>query len=306
MVAGIIDGKAISQQIKDEVGEEVKQLAKEGISPKLVTVLVGNDPASRVYVRNKIRACGETGIESDHMALPEETTEEELLSLIEQLNGDKTVTGILVQLPLPPQISEDRVIRAISPQKDVDGFHPINLGLMLSGDLERAMIPCTPAGIIELLLRSGVSPEGKHAVVVGRSNIVGKPVASLLMQKWEGGNATVTVAHSRTQNLKEITSGADILVAAIGRPEFITADMVKDGAVVIDVGINRVPIPESERPEGSRKKHRLVGDVAFEEVKEKASLITPVPGGVGPMTIAMLMKNTVKAAWVQNGIGQEV
>ena len=300
MAAEIIDGKAISQRIKEEVGTEVGKLAEKGMVPKLATVLVGENPASKVYVKNKIRACKQTGIESEHIALSEETTEEELLSLIEQLNGDKTVTGILVQLPLPDHISEEKVIRAISPQKDVDGFHPINLGLMLSGDLERAMISCTPAGIIELLLRSGVNPEGKHAVVIGRSNIVGKPVAALLMQKWRGGNATVTVAHSRTKNLRGIASQADILIAAIGRPEFITADMVKDGAVVIDVGINRVPIPESERPEGSKKKHRLVGDVAFEEVKEKASLITPVPGGVGPMTIAMLMKNTVKAARVQN------
>ena len=300
MAADIIDGKAISQRIKEEVGIEVGKLAEKGMVPKLATVLVGENPASKVYVKNKIRVCKQTGIESEHIALPEDTTEDDLLSLIRRLNSDKTVTGILVQLPLPDHISEEKVIRAISPQKDVDGFHPINLGLMLSGDLDRAMISCTPAGIIELLLRSGVNPEGKHAVVIGRSNIVGKPVAALLMQKWRGGNATVTVAHSRTKNLREIASQADILIAAIGRPEFITADMVKDGAVVIDVGINRVPIPESERPEGSRKKHRLVGDVAFEDVKEKASLITPVPGGVGPMTIAMLMKNTVKAARAQN------
>ncbi len=302
MVASVIDGKAISQQIKDEVREEVKELSARGIVPKLATVIVGDNPASKVYVRNKIKACAETGMESEHISLPEDTPEEELLSLIDRLNADDGITGILVQLPLPPHISEEKVIRAISPEKDVDGFHPINLGLMFSGELEKAMISCTPAGIIELLLRSGVKPAGKHAVVVGRSNIVGKPVAALLMQKWDGGNATVTVAHSRTQDLAHITSQADILIAAIGRPEFITADMVKSGAVVIDVGINRVPIPESERPEGSKKRHRLVGDVAFAEVSEVASLITPVPGGVGPMTIAMLMKNTVKAARIQHGL----
>lgn len=300
MAANIIDGRSISKQIKDEVRLEVERFSENGRVPKLATVLVGNNPASRVYVRNKIKACREVGIESGHITLPEDTEEAELLSLIERLNSDSTVTGILVQLPLPEQISEDKVIRAISPQKDVDGFHPINLGMMLSGELERAMIPCTPAGIIELLLRSGITPEGRHAVVIGRSNIVGKPVASLLMQKYAGGNATVTVAHSRTRNLAEITSQADILIAAIGRPQFVTAEMVKKGAVVIDVGINRVPLSEEER-RGSRKTGRLVGDVAFEEVKEIASMITPVPGGVGPMTIAMLMKNTLKAARIQRG-----
>jgi len=301
MAADIIDGRSISQQIKNEVRVEVERFSKNATVPKLATVLVGNNPASRVYVKNKVKACREVGIESEHIALPEDTEEAELLSLIERLNSDSMVTGILVQLPLPEQISEEKVIRAISPQKDVDGFHPINLGLMLSGDLERAMLPCTPAGIIELLLRSGVTPEGKHAVVIGRSNIVGKPVASLLMQKYAGGNATVTVAHSRTRNLEKITSQADILIAAIGRPQFVTAEMVKKGAVVIDVGINRVPLSEEEG-KGSRKKSRLVGDVAFEEVKEIASMITPVPGGVGPMTIAMLMKNTLKAARIQTGI----
>jgi len=301
MAADIIDGRSISQQIKNEVRVEVERFSKNATVPKLATVLVGNNPASRVYVKNKVKACREVGIESEHIALPEDTEEAELLSLIERLNSDSMVTGILVQLPLPEQISEEKVIRAISPQKDVDGFHPINLGLMLSGDLERAMLPCTPAGIIELLLRSGVTPEGKHAVVIGRSNIVGKPVASLLMQKYAGGNATVTVAHSRTRNLEKITSQADILIAAIGRPQFVTAEMVKKGAVVIDVGINRVPLSEEEG-KGSREKSRLVGDVAFEEVKEIASMITPVPGGVGPMTIAMLMKNTLKAARIQTGI----
>lgn len=301
MVAAIIDGKAISQQIKEEVRIGVEKLVEKGITPKLATILVGDNPASRVYVKNKIKACKKTGIESEHIGLPKETEEDELLSILRRLNNDKSVTGILVQLPLPDHISEEKIIRTISPEKDVDGFHPINLGLMLSGDLEMAMVPCTPAGIIELLLRSGTKPEGKHAVVIGRSNIVGKPVAALLMQKWRGGNATVTVAHSRTQNLGEITSQADILIAAIGRPEFVTADMVKKGAVVIDVGINRVPIPEEER-DNQKKKSRLVGDVAFEEVREIATLITPVPGGVGPMTIAMLMKNTLKAARVQHGI----
>jgi len=301
MVAAIIDGKAISQQITEEVRIGVEKLVEKGITPKLATILVGDNPASRVYVKSKIKACKKTGIESEHIDLPEETEEDELLSILRRLNNDKSVTGILVQLPLPDHISEEKIIRTISPEKDVDGFHPINLGLMLSGDLEMAMVPCTPAGIIELLLRSGTKPEGKHAVVIGRSNIVGKPVAALLMQKWRGGNATVTVAHSRTQNLGKITSQADILIAAIGRPEFVTADMVKKGAVVIDVGINRVPIPEEERDK-SKKKNRLVGDVAFEEVKEIATQITPVPGGVGPMTIAMLMKNTLKAARVQHGI----
>lgn len=278
VIATIIDGKRIAQEIRDEVAQGVRELReKQGITPGLAVAIVGEDPASQVYVRGKEKACQEVGIYSEKHALPESVSEEELLSLVAQLNRDNKIHGMLVQLPLPKHIDEDRIIDAIDPKKDVDGFHPISVGNLLIG--KPTFLPCTPHGIIELLKRSDVKIEGKNAVVVGRSNIVGKPVSILLLQE----NATVTICHSRTADLGAETRRADILVAAVGSPEIIKADMVKDGVAVIDVGVNRV--------EG-----RLVGDVAFEEVSRKASAITPVPGGVGPMTIAMLMKNTLKAA----------
>ncbi|MFZ3063596.1 MAG: bifunctional methylenetetrahydrofolate dehydrogenase/methenyltetrahydrofolate cyclohydrolase FolD [Actinomycetota bacterium] len=281
MIATIIDGKRIAQDIKDEVARGVRELKeKRGITPGLAVAIVGEDPASQVYVRGKEKACQEVGIYSEKHALPESVSQGELLCLIAQLNRDNKIHGILVQLPLPGHIDEDRIIDAIDPKKDVDGFHPINVGNLFIG--KPTFLPCTPHGIIELLKRSGVEIEGKNAVVVGRSNIVGKPVSILLLQE----NATVTMCHSRTADLGAETRRADILVAAVGRPEVIKADMVKGGVAVIDVGVNRV--------EG-----RLVGDVAFEEVSRKASAITPVPGGVGPMTIAMLMKNTLRAAQME-------
>ena len=251
-------------------------------------MLVGDDPASAVYVRSKERAAAEAGIRGRVVRLPSSATEEELLENVRTLNADDSVHGILVQLPLPPQIDEDRVIETISPHKDVDGLHPANMGRLMAG--RPRFVPATPAGIREMLLRSGHSPEGRHVVVCGRSNIVGKPVANLLMQRGEGANATVTVCHTRTADLAEITRQADILIAAIGRPRAITAEMVSDGVVVVDVGINRVDAPERKRG------YRLVGDVDFGPVSEKAAAITPVPGGVGPMTIAMLLSNTLDAA----------
>lgn len=286
--AKIINGKDISQTILREVAEDVAALKARGVQPGLAVVLVGEDAASQVYVGSKRRTCEELGIASFAHDLPATTTEKKLLTLIDKLNNDPRVHGILVQMPLPKQISEQKVLEAIDPRKDVDGFHPINVGKMLNGDA--AFVPCTPAGVVELLLRSGADPEGKHVVIVGRSNIVGKPLAALLMQKAKGGNATVTICHSRTKNLTRHTKEADILIAATGQPEMITARMVKDGAVVIDVGVNRVP--DSTRKSGTR----LCGDVAFGAVSKKAKAITPVPGGVGPMTIAMLMRNTVRAA----------
>ncbi len=280
-MAQIIDGKKISQEIKDEVKEEVSRLKEKGVEVTLAVIQVGSDPASSVYVGNKKKACEYTGIRSLAYELPEETTEEELLSLIDELNNRKDVNGILVQLPLPAHIKEGDIIRAISPKKDVDGFHPENVGALCTG--EKGFVSCTPAGIIELLKRSGVSIEGKNCVVIGRSNIVGKPMALLLLRE----NGTVTVAHSRTQNLKEITKRADILVAAVGKPKMITADYVKEGAVVIDVGIHRM------------ENKKLCGDVDFEAVEPLCSAITPVPGGVGPMTIAMLMHNCVESLKLQ-------
>ena len=274
----IIDGKKISAEIKEEAKLEVAALNENGISVGLAVVLVGNDPASKVYVNNKKKACEALGIVSSEYLLPEDTSEEELLSLVRKLNSDDSVDGILVQLPLPRHLDEKKVIETISPDKDVDAFHPINVGKIMIGDYIFA--PCTPAGIIELIERSGISIEGKSCVVIGRSNIVGKPMSMLLLHK----NATVTICHSRTKDLKEVVRGADIVVAAVGRAKFVTADMVKEGAVVIDVGINRMD-------DG-----KLCGDVDFENVADKCSYITPVPGGVGPMTIAMLMKNTVAAA----------
>lgn len=280
-MAQIIDGKRISQEIKDELKEKVAALKEEGKECCLAVVQVGNDPASSVYVRNKKRACEYIGMKSLSFELPEETTEESLLELIDRLNADASVHGILVQLPLPKQIDEDKIIKAISPKKDVDGFHPENVGNLVTGG--EGFVSCTPAGIIELLKRSNIEIEGKNCVVIGRSNIVGKPMALLMLRE----NATVTIAHSRTKDLKELTKTADILIVAIGKPEYITADYVKDGAVVIDVGIHR------------DENNKLRGDVKFDEVEPHCAAITPVPGGVGPMTIAMLMYNCVHAMELQ-------
>ncbi|MBR1440910.1 MAG: bifunctional methylenetetrahydrofolate dehydrogenase/methenyltetrahydrofolate cyclohydrolase FolD [Lachnospiraceae bacterium] len=271
----LIDGKSISTQIKDEVRERARKLKAKGVEVALAVIQVGSDPASSVYVRNKKKACEYCEMGSVSHELPESTTEEELLSLIEELNRDNKIGGILVQLPLPGHIDEDRVIRAISPEKDVDCFHPVNVGKMCIG--EPGFLPCTPAGVIELLKRSGVSIQGKECVVLGRSNIVGKPMSMLLLRE----NGTVTVCHSKTADLKAVTKRADILVVAIGKPKFITADYIKEGAVVIDVGIHRMD-------DG-----KLCGDVDFDDVAPRCSQITPVPGGVGPMTIAMLMQNLV-------------
>ena len=290
MSAEIISGKQIAEDIRQELTQRVAALkADHGLTPGLATVLVGEDPASQVYVRMKGRAAGEVGLESRQITMPAETPEDELLGIVQGLNADPAIHGILVQLPLPGHINEQKILLAIDPAKDVDGFHPMNVGLLSTGAMD-VLAPCTPWGVIQMLLRSGNDPSGKHVVVVGRSNIVGRPMASLLLRKAPGGNATVTVAHSRTADLGEMTRQADILVAAIGRPEMITAEMVRPGAVVIDVGVNRVDDPTRERG------YRLVGDVAFDEVKEVASAITPVPGGVGPMTITMLLSNTVDAA----------
>lgn len=283
-MATIIDGKQIAQQIRDELKEEVARLQKERkITPGLAAVLVGDNPASKVYVTMKAKACDETGIYSQKIHLPTDTPQEKLIELIHSLNEDRRIHGILVQLPLPDHLDQHTVLQEVSPHKDVDGFHPINLGKLLSAKFWNELptcVPCTPAGCIKLIESTGIEIEGKHAVVVGRSVIVGKPVAMLLLAK----QATVTMAHSRTKNLKEICRQADILVVAAGRPKLVTADMIKPGAVVIDVGVNRV---------GERQ---LVGDVDFEAAKEVAGFITPVPGGVGPMTIAMLLKNTVESA----------
>lgn len=279
----VIDGKQVSLEILDNLSTQVVQLkATSGKTPGLAVVLVGDDPASAVYVRNKKKACEKVGFVSFEHALPASTPEKDLLTLVDTLNRDAAVSGILVQLPLPGHIDSDKVLRAIDPDKDVDGFHPMNVGRLVTG--EALLKPCTPAGIIALLDYYKVGIEGKHAVVLGRSNIVGKPVSMLLLQR----HATVTICHSRTHDLAAVARSADLLVAAIGKPEFVTADMVQEGAVVIDVGINRVD-------------GKLVGDVAYAEVEKKASLITPVPGGVGPMTIAMLMENTLKAFKAANG-----
>jgi methylenetetrahydrofolate dehydrogenase (NADP+)/methenyltetrahydrofolate cyclohydrolase len=294
MVAEIISGKEIAKSIREELKTNVDALLAKGVTPGLAVVLVGEDPASQVYVRAKGKACDKLGIYSDTITLPAEASEEDLLKLIDKFNNDPKIHGILVQLPLPKHINETKVLMAIDPDKDVDGFHPVNVGRMLVGD--ECFLPCTPHGVQELLMRSGNDPEGKHVVIVGRSNIVGKPVAGILMQKKPGANATVTIAHSRTQNLEELTRSADIIVAAIGKPEFIKADMVKDGVVIIDVGVNQV----GTTPEGKRI---LKGDVDFEGVSEKAKAITPVPGGVGPMTITMLMMNTIKSA--QRTLGEQ-
>ena len=287
--AQLIDGTAIGRLVRRDVAEEVERLKALGITPGLSVVLVGDDPASAVYVRSKGKACEEAGMRGETIRLPADTSEDALLAQVDRLNGDPNVHGILVQMPLPRHMSADKVIRRIRPEKDVDGFHPVNVGKLSIGERD-GFVPCTPAGAIELLVRSGVDTRGKDAVIVGRSNIVGKPMAALLMQDAPGGNATVTVCHSRTANLAGHIRRADIVVAAIGRPEMITGDMIKPGAVVIDVGINRVN--DASAPKG----YRIVGDVHFASARDAASLITPVPGGVGPMTIAMLMKNTVRAA----------
>ena len=278
-----ISGKVISAAVKDRIKEEVAALKEKGVTTGLAVIIVGEDPASKVYVANKKKACEALGIISEEYALPESTTQEELLALIRELNNKKSINGILCQLPLPKHLDESIIINSILPEKDVDAFHPANVGKIMIGDYD--FVPCTPAGIMEMLDFEGIDISGKNCVVIGRSNIVGKPMSMLLLHK----NGTVTVCHSKTQNLKSICASADILVAAVGRPNFVTADMVKEGAVVIDVGINRVD-------------GKLVGDVDFENVKDKCSAITPVPGGVGPMTIAMLMQNTLTAAKKQNNL----
>lgn len=275
-MAQLIDGKLISQQIKDELKEEVAQFKAKGIDICLAVIQVASDPASSVYVRNKKKACAYIGVESRSYELPEETSEEELIKLVEELNADESVNGILVQLPVPDHIDEDKIIRTISPDKDVDGFHPVSVGRLWIG--EKGFLSCTPAGIIQLLKRSNISIEGKECVIIGRSNIVGKPMAALLLRE----NGTVTVAHSRTKDLKEVAKRADILIVAIGKERFITSEYVKEGAVVIDVGMHR------------DEANHLCGDVDFADVEPHSSAITPVPGGVGPMTIAMLMNNCVE------------
>jgi methylenetetrahydrofolate dehydrogenase (NADP+)/methenyltetrahydrofolate cyclohydrolase len=287
--ATLIDGAAIGRLVRDDVAKEVARLKTHGVVPGLSVVLVGDDPASTVYVRSKGKACEEAGMRGETIRLPSDTSEAQLLDQVDALNADPRVHGILVQMPLPKHMSADKVIRRIRPEKDVDGFHPVNVGKLSIGERD-GFVPCTPAGAIELLVRSGVETRGKDVVIVGRSNIVGKPMAALLLQDAPGGNATVTVCHSRTADLAAHTRRADILIAAIGRPAMITGDMLKPGAVVIDVGINRVN--DASVPKG----YRIVGDVEFASARAVASLITPVPGGVGPMTIAMLMKNTVRAA----------
>jgi len=294
MTAQIISGTEIAKQIREELKQEIAQLKeKHNLVPGLVTILVGEDPASHVYVGQKEKTSNELGIYSERHDLPADTTESELLALIDRLNRDPKIHGILVQLPLPKHINEEKVLYAIDPKKDVDGFHPVNVGKLMIGEPD--YLPCTPHGIQQLLIRSGVKIEGAEVVVVGRSNIVGKPIANILLQKKEGANATVTVCHTGTRDIAFHTKRADIIIAAAGKAKAITADMVKDGVVVIDVGVNQI----GTTAEGKRI---LAGDVDFDAVKEKASAITPVPGGVGPMTITMLMMNTVKAAKLAAGL----
>jgi methylenetetrahydrofolate dehydrogenase (NADP+)/methenyltetrahydrofolate cyclohydrolase len=296
MPAQLIDGKAIADQVHAQTAAEIQRLKSEhNVTPGLAVVLVGDNPASTAYVSMKDKMAHKLGLYSERHNLAKETTEAELLKLVERLNANPKIHGILVQSPPPPHIDEDKVFDTVDHRKDVDGFHPVNVGKLALGD-PTGFAPCTPAGVHHLLVRSGVKIEGRHVVVLGRSRIVGKPVALILMQKAKNANATVTVCHSRSENLADHTRRADILIAAIGVPFFLKADMVREGAVVIDVGINRVDDPKSE------KGYRLVGDVEFEAVRQKASLITPVPGGVGPMTIAMLMHNTVKACKQISGI----
>lgn len=295
MAAEIIDGKKIAATIRAELAEEIKQLKEEhNIIPGLAVVLVGENPASQVYVRMKNKACHDIGIYSEQHTLAVDTSEADLLTLVDELNQNEKIHGILVQLPLPDHINEHKVLNSILPEKDVDGFHPVNMGKLLIG--EKGFKPCTPYGVQKMLTYSGIDVEGANVVVVGRSNIVGKPVASILMQKQKEANATVTVCHSRTKDLAAVTRGADILIAAIGRPEMITADMVNEDAVVIDVGVNRVDDPSKKRG------YKLVGDVKFDEVSQKCKAISPVPGGVGPMTITMLLYNTVDSAKAAAGL----
>jgi len=288
MSAMIIDGKQIAKDIREELKQKIVALKARGIRPGLGVILVGDDPASASYVTAKEKACEEAGIFSDDHRLPAGTPQADVIALIERMNEDPRIHGILVQLPLPRHISESAALRAVSPEKDVDGFHPVNVGKMMLG--EKCFLPCTPHGVVQILARSGVPIAGSHVVVVGRSNIVGKPVANMLLQKKENANATVTVCHTGTKDMAYFTRQADILIVAAGRPNTVTADMVKAGAVVIDVGVNRIP------DAGKKSGFRLVGDVDFEAVKEKAAMITPVPGGVGPMTITMLLVNTVESA----------
>ena len=284
----LIEGRAIAEKVYADLHGEIAELKKSGRTPGLAVVLVGDNPASRAYVRSKDKMCRDLGLHSVKLELPADTTQEELLARVGELNRDPAIHGILVQSPPPKQIDEADIVRALNPTKDVDGFHPLNVAKLALGD-ESGFVPCTPLGCQRLLIETGIEISGAHVVVLGRSMIVGKPMALLLMRKGRGGDATVTVVHSRSQRLAEITRSADILIAAIGQPQFVRAEHVRDGAVVIDVGINRVDDLTAERG------YRLVGDVAFDEVSQKASAITPVPGGVGPMTIAMLMSNTVKA-----------
>jgi methylenetetrahydrofolate dehydrogenase (NADP+)/methenyltetrahydrofolate cyclohydrolase len=288
-MANLIDGRAIAEKVYVDLRGEIAALKSKGTTPGLAVVLVGDDPASRAYVRSKDKMSRELGLHSVKLELPESTSQADLLTRVEELNRDPAIHGILVQSPLPKQIDEAAIVRALDPRKDVDGFHPLNVAKLAMGD-STGFVPCTPLGVQRLLIESKIDIAGAHVVVLGRSMIVGKPVALLLMQKAKGGDATVTVVHSRSKNLEAITRAADILIAAIGRAHFVKADHVREGAVVIDVGINRVD--DAGNPRG----YRLVGDVAFDEVAPKAKAITPVPGGVGPMTIAMLMSNTVKAA----------
>ena len=294
MAAKIIDGKQVAEDMRAELKVDVAVLKEQDVVPGLAVILVGEDPASQSYVKAKERACESIGIYSDDNRLPADTSQEDLMTLVEEKNKDPRINGILVQLPLPKHLDESQVLLAIDPAKDVDGFHPINVGKMVIG--ERAFLPCTPHGVVQLLARSGVEIEGAHVVVVGRSNIVGKPVANMLLQKKEHANATVTICHTRTKDIGSFTRQADIVIAAAGRPNTVTADMVREGAVIIDVGVNRVEDASAKRG------YRLVGDCDFEGLKEKASLITPVPGGVGPMTITMLLFNTVESARMAAGL----
>jgi len=294
VTATLIDGVAIATTIRGEVAAQVAELRRAGIVPGLAVVLVGDNPASQIYVRSKGKACLEAGMHSETIVLPLDTSEATLLATIDRLNADPAIHGILVQLPVPPHIDTDKVLRRLDPAKDVDGFHPMNVGKLVLGD-PTAFKPATPAGIQQMLIRSGIETKGAHAVIVGRSTIVGRPMANLLIQSGPGGDATVTIAHSRSRDLPALCREADILVVAIGRAEFIGADAVKPGAAVIDVGINRVD--DATKPKG----YRVVGDVAFDAVREVAGAITPVPGGVGPMTIAMLLANTLQAATLRHG-----
>jgi methylenetetrahydrofolate dehydrogenase (NADP+)/methenyltetrahydrofolate cyclohydrolase len=296
MSAKVLDGVALAKAIRGEVAAEVTRLADDGRRPGLAAVLVGEDPASAVYVRSKGKATEEAGMYSETIRQPATISEADLLGIVDRLNADPKIHGILVQLPLPKHIDSEKVLFRIDPAKDVDGFHPVNVGRLVTGD-RKAFRPATPYGVQQMLVRNGIETKGAHVVIVGRSNIVGKPMANLLIQQGSGGDATVTVCHSKTRDLPAVTRSADILIAAIGKAEFVTGEMVRDGAVVIDVGINRVD--DASLPKG----YRLVGDVAYGPVAQKASWITPVPGGVGPMTIAMLLSNTLQA-WQQIEVGR--